>query len=417
MKLGLILHNYGENVVKASGYNIGDPIQSIALQQLYHEMNVPNDDIIKINLNEIASYEGDYVLLPMLGIAIGSEFSPLPLSPKIIPLFISSHFIASELSPEAVNYLKTYEPIGCRDEYSLNTMRKYGISAFLSGCITTIFNRRSKVNPENIYLVDIPKSLDNYLPSNIKKHAIRKTHLLPLKNDVMTTDIAERLFMLSEERLNEYKQSAKLVISSRMHALVPCMAMGIPVIAAFENISNRFSWLDKYIHLYTEDEFKSIDWNPLPIEYENTKIDLKNLFINSIKQAYHKYNQIYSISNFYENRKKALYGNRYISVLKNIHKSEEKFDYIIWGCGLIGNNVYEIMKKLYPNARLKVAIDEYIEGYWHGVEIIKSDNLVKYPECLVILATYSGKVQGYKTMKRLGKEEFKDYIYLGTING
>ena len=30
------------------------------------------------------------------------------------------------------------------------------------------------------------------------------------------------------------------MISGGMHALVPCMAMGIPVIAAFDNLSYRF---------------------------------------------------------------------------------------------------------------------------------------------------------------------------------
>lgn len=418
MKYGIVLHNFGDRAVKEGSLNIGDPIQSIALEQIYKENGISKDDILKINLCELETYEGEYVLLPMLGVAIGINFTHLPLSPKIIPVFISAHFASSELTADAIDYLKLYSPIGCRDEFSLQTMRRYGIPAYISGCITVTFDKREQyIKGDKIFLIDIPKSLIPHLPSEIYKNAFTDTHLLPLPDKIMTRDEAENLYQLSSKRLQLYKNQAKLVISSRMHALVPCMAMGIPVIAVFENISQRFSWLDKYIKLYSEDEFSTIDWNPESIDFEKTKNTVKSLIFEVIQSSYKKYRLMYEVSHFYEDRKRALYGNRYYKILQSLEFPNDNFDYIIWGCGLIGNNVYRIMRDLYPNARLKVAVDEYVEGDWHGVKVIRSKDLEKYPDCFVILSTYSGKECGFNVMEKLGRKEYKDFIYLGTING
>lgn len=418
MKYGLLLHNYGKSAKRMAGFNIGDPIQTVALEKIYKEMNILEENIVRIDLSELAVYKGEYVVLPMLGVAIGAGFAPLPLSPFILPVFISAHFVVSELSQEAIEYLKMYAPIGCRDEYSLNTMRKYGIPAFLSGCITAVWEKRKlNIMPKKVYIVDVPQSVEEYIPDILKKDAIRKSHLLPLEKEVMTHEIAEELYEQSKICLKEYEQNAKLVISSRLHALVPCMAMGIPVIGVFENLSYRFSWLDKYIPLYVEENFLDIDWNPDIVEYEEEKQEIKGLFINYIHEVYKKYQVSYRVSEFYEKRKRSIYGNRYRDAIERISVKKEIFDYIIWGCGLIGDNVYDIMKKKYPCANLKVAVDEYAEGKWHEVSIIKSGNLEEYPECFVILASYSGKKQGYEVMKKLGRKEFQDFIYVGTING
>lgn len=418
MKYGIIVQNYGKKAIQMSGYNLGDGIQSYAVLELYKEMGILEDQICEIQLCDINSYNGEYVILPMISMAIGISFAELPLSPKIIPVFISSHFAITELSQRQIDYLKTYAPIGCRDEYSLNTMRKYGIPAYLTGCITAIFPKEAPNNSEKIYCIDIPNQLKNFIPEDYRDNVVFDTHLINIPTRPMTYNDAVNLDRIAIQRLETYKNDASIVVSSRMHALVPCMAMGIPVIAVFENISYRFSWLDKFIPFYTPDNFDTIDWNPTRIDYENIKITIKNVFENQIRMAYEKYASIYTISDFYENRIKATYGNHYRRLLSQIGKDRsESFQYIIWGCGLIGNNVYDEMLRLYPNAKLKLAIDEYKIGEWHNVCIKPSSELINYPDCFIIIATYSGKEHGYEMMKKLKKTEEKDFIYVGTTSG
>lgn len=417
MKYGLLIQNYGKKACSMSGYNLGDGIQSFIVRKIYEYMGISKDEIQEIQLHELPNYRGDYVLLPMISMAVGIEFAELPLSPNIIPVFISTHFAISELTSIQVNYLKSYEPIGCRDEYSLNTMRKYGIQAYLSGCITTILDKTEKTASNNkVYFIDIPEKLKDYIPEELKENAVYDTHLIEIPNREMTVDEAEKYYNLSIERIKEYSKNACLMVSSRLHALVPCIAMGIPVIGVFDNISYRFSWLDKFIHLYAPEEFDSIDWNPQTIDLEEHKGILCDMFASQIKQAYEKHKKIYDVSYYYENRKKAEYCNRYVNLLKQIpYGSEDCFDYTIWGCGLIGNCVYEIMCKLYPNAKLSYAIDGYKTGKWHDVDIIKPEQASD--SAFIILATYSGKNEGYALFEKRHLKEGKDFIYVATTNG
>ena len=420
MKYGILIMNYGSSAIRSAGYNLGDPIQCYVVRQLYKRMGISQDQIKEIELHELNTYNDEYVILPMIAVALGlgNPNPEIPLSERIIPLFISTHIAVTELTNIQIEYLKRYAPIGCRDEYSLNIMRKYGIPAYLSGCITILHERTIPKCGKKIYCIDTPKELDPYIPDDLKKNVIYDTHLIPIPSREMTKDEALEYHNKSIQRLQIYEENAALVISSRLHALVPCMAMGIPVIGVFENISYRFSWLDKYIKLYMIDEVSNIDWNPQPVNLETTKNILFSIFSQKLQDTYNKYAEISDISYFYENRTKALYGNRYHTLLQSIQrKQNEPFSYIIWGCGLIGNNVYTEMQKLYPNAKLEVAIDGYKTGTWHEVEIKKADALKEYADRFIIIAAYSAREEAYATLHELNKEEGKDFIYVGTMNG
>ena len=155
MKYGKINYNYGDFALRTSGYNIGDAIQTIALEQIYKYIGLRDSGVIEIDLCDINTYDGEYVLLPIYSVTFGIGFLNLPFSPKIVPIFISSHIAKTELDEIELNYLKSYAPIGCRDEYSLNICHKYGIPSYLSGCITVIFPlRKTTPDKEKIFFVD-----------------------------------------------------------------------------------------------------------------------------------------------------------------------------------------------------------------------------------------------------------------------
>ncbi len=419
MKYGKIVYNYGEAALRSSGYNLGDGIQTLALEYIYQSMGIPEEDIIEIDVCDINTYTGEYVLLPMYSVAIGIGFAKLPLSPKIVPVFISSHFAKNVFTQEEVNYLKSYEPIGCRDEFSLQIMKKHGIRSYMSGCITVVFpQRKQKVDNGKVFLVDTPDSLESFLPKEIVNRGERCTHMIPIPKREMTTEDGRINYQKSKQMLERYEEEAALVISSRLHALVPCMAMGIPVIGAFENISYRFSWMDKYLHLYSQKEFKNINWYPAPIIYEDIKEKILEFFCCQIQKAYEDNKEICDISEFYENRDKARYGSYYLDKIEELHDyMPEEFEYLIWGGGLIGTAIYGIMKEEFPKATLVAVIDNYLTGTWHGCKIIKPDALTQYSNKFILLATYSGKEECYRKMNELGLVENENYIYVATQNG
>ena len=73
--------------------------------------------------------------------------------------------------------------------------------------------------------------------------------------------------LIGKKLLEEYKERGRLIITSRLHALSPCMAMGLPVIGLFTNISPRMAWIDKFIKLHTIEDINDIDWNGNVINY------------------------------------------------------------------------------------------------------------------------------------------------------
>lgn len=421
MKYGIIQYNYGDATQKNfSNYNIGDPIQGIAVYEFYKSIGILDSEIRYIPLCDLSVYCSDeYVLLPIIGVAAGIQFGVFPFPERIIPLFISTHIAKNELNSTEIEYLRQYAPIGCRDEYSLNVMRKYRIPAYLSGCITVLFPKRTTTHKQtHVFLVDIPNSLKEFIPKSILANSEEISHMFPLPEKEMTNDDAAKYYHQANQLLQRYNENASLVVSSRMHALVPCMAMGIPVIGVFENISYRFSWLDKYIKLYSSQDFDQIDWNPAPVEYEEQKARIQRLFAEELTARFEEYSRYYSLSEFYENRQRANYGNYYSDKIKSISSHRTgNFDYIIWGCGLAGTVVYELMKSEYPQSRLICACDSYVTGKWKGVNIIKPEELKNYKNALVLLATYSGKKAGYQLFSKLNYKENIDFIYVGTKNG
>ncbi len=425
MKFGKLLRNYGDYAERLVGFNIGDPMQDYALDLLYQRMGISDDQIVEIRPSDMQTYDGEYVLMPMLGIAISDVgMGAMPFSSHIIPLFLSSHFIKTSFNPEIINYLRNFQPIGCRDEFGLNGLRNHGLLCNLTGCITATFPKR-KQDPliEKVFLVDIPSSLKDKIPAHVLDKAEEITHLLPLSGRTPNNDKnAHYYYKKAIEQIDRYKNEATLVVSSRLHAIAPCVAMGIPVIALTENISERFGWLDRYVKIYTPETFGEINWTPEPIDYEDEKECLAQFFMSEINSAFKKWSDRCDVSWYYESRDKSLYGSRYIHILKNSKCANQKdFDFIIWGCGLIGETTFQVINQYFPKATLLAAIDRYVDGEFHGKQIMRPEALdmiiEKYPEAMIMLTSYSGKEDGYSKMNLLGKEEGINFLYFGTQNG
>lgn len=81
-------------------------------------------------------------------------------SKHINPLFVAFHINSkvrdSMLSKESIEYLKKYEPIGCRDTYTMDLLKGKGIDAYFSGCMTLTlgYKYKRKVCGNKVYFVD-----------------------------------------------------------------------------------------------------------------------------------------------------------------------------------------------------------------------------------------------------------------------
>jgi hypothetical protein len=269
--------------------NIGDSIQSLAVENIYGKIlgDDKSRDILLVNRDDISTYFGQPCCLVMQAwFGHYANIFPLPHSDKIEPIFIGFHlstindtrerFVAEKIYLK----MKPYEPIGCRDRNTMNFLQKLGLKAYFSGCMTLTFDTRASV-PENgkIFVVDLTKKAMKRLPQKIKDIAdMSITHFYYWNQYPVTWDGALEFEQEARRILNRYQNEARLVITSKIHVAMPCVALGIPVIFIHEkNDNERFDVLHGILPIYHPRDMAWLDWNP---KVEN--IDkLKNAIIKN----------------------------------------------------------------------------------------------------------------------------------------
>jgi hypothetical protein len=253
MKFGLLTYDIGPS----GKFNVGDHIQSLAAKQYLPKLDsmIKREYLNSLNLKEKTSVimNGWYTQHP-------ENWPPEEL---LNPFFVSFHLNSSYAEKilnkqENVQYFKKYEPIGCRDKGTVKYLQKYGIDAYYSSCLTTTLDLKYKTVEKNddILIVDLlykddlkqqykdyPKSIISDIISgnilNIQKREKTIRSLIPkeiLKKAKYLTHTywgkdynEEEQFKLGEELLHKYAK-AKLVITSRIHVALPCLAFGTPVV-------------------------------------------------------------------------------------------------------------------------------------------------------------------------------------------
>lgn len=310
MKYGLFTYKHSHNKL----INIGDYVQSLAAKQF-----LPRVDEY-VERDELNSLKGDEIKIIMNGWYTHYPGN-WPPSDVLNPLFVSFHLNKS-VSEEMMNneaivqYFKSKGPIGCRDYDSCEIMKKAGIDAYYSGCLTTTLNYKESIfetkpgRNNKIVLVDVLFKDDLRMRFkrnklyilrdllkgdivNLKKVKKYIDALIPNehKEEISTmtcyynanTSESQRF----EQATNILKElaSAKIVVTSRIHIALPCLALGTPVLFVFGGqLTNlqEFRRLDGIIHLMNvlvEDDFDTsaehlkgisfyrkneVDWNNPP---------------------------------------------------------------------------------------------------------------------------------------------------------
>ena len=386
MKYGILARRRIElNLDGRDEFNLGDEIQTIAVQEIFKEIGI--NDYIIIDRDSASKYDGEPVVLlynmyNSLALKYHDYNRAFPLSPKIHPVFYSVQIEDKFIPNNIVSQLLINSPIGCRDEETYNNLLKYDIPSYISGCITALLPKRKKTTEQNkVFLVDIPDELYEYIPMDLKKDATIISHIVKItrtEGKKFTTD-EEINNLISQARylFDSYKNNAKLVITSRLHAAAPCIAMGIPVILVRNcfDFDGRYSWIDKYTPLYNIDKFKDINWNPKPIEYDSFKIQSKEFIKNALTHKFNMALNCQTFSNSFFNRERCIYNAIPKSAILNLNLPEV-FDYAIWGVTTQAQIVVKILSEVRPKARLSKVIDLNINGNFEGILINKPNDLI-----------------------------------------
>lgn len=255
-------------------FNIGDYIQSCAAEQFLPNVDVlVKRDELNINLNKT-------VKIIMNGWFTESPEN-WPPSKNIIPLFISFHLQPKSakviLSKKSnIKYLRQHSPIGCRDHQTVKMLNSKGINAYYSFCLTSTLDLKYKSYKRNdkIILADplyssnlstlkkakfkelflsppfkkihklfqliFPKyKISDYLPKNIINSSTIINHYLSADN--LNFDPYET----AKKYIRNYS-SARLVVTSRIHCAIPCLALGTPVLFILDGIIDEDQHMSRF---------------------------------------------------------------------------------------------------------------------------------------------------------------------------
>lgn len=299
MKNGLML------VGTANILNIGDYIQAVAAEQFFDHIDT------YVERERLDEYKGEPIKMIMNGWYM-HEPKHWPPAQNINPLFVAFHVNSlakdSLLAPGSINYLKKYEPIGCRDLGTVDLLKSKGIDAYFSACMTLTLGYKYKTdkNSGKCYFVDpyyILHSNDYAtiiqnlieLPfcfSSVKKiqkkmgksssfkdllalvsfyreykKLFDKELLLESEYILHENTKFHTQFPTDEDKLNYAKTlvkkyaEASLVITSRIHCALPCLGLETPVIYVqnkqqAETSSCRLRGLIDFFHVINWDKGK-----------------------------------------------------------------------------------------------------------------------------------------------------------------
>lgn len=366
--------------------NLGDPIQSFAVLELYKKIGIPEEDIVPLDRYDLADYVGEDVVAIVNGAENYEHFCYatrfLPVSDKIHPVFIGLHF-HRDLSEEELTSLRNHQPVGCRDEYTVKYLKSKGIDAFLTGCLTMLFPKRSEDKEfEKVFIVDCPESILEHIPKEIKEGAEYLSQVIRMHSDSqdfrLTLEETEQYNKMAREQLNRYRDEARLVITTRLHVASPCAAMGIPVVLVRDTYDERYQFIDRFLPLHYPKDLDAMDFDSvhagIPEEVKSALTDISRNMLETAKLKV-KFDAIYS--NRIQNMD--YFCEEEIAAQKLPMNLADSFEYCIWGvCMPNSYLLYEQMVKYYPNARLKYAIDTYAAGvYKDNIRIIHPDDIEK----------------------------------------
>lgn len=349
--------------------SIGDVFECLAIRNIYKAMSIDEIDLLTCYPYELGEYKGEYCVLPINVYALNIEYSY-----RVLPVFLGLALGGGyKLSEKNINLLRRFSPVGCRDERTMRMLLENGIDAYLQGCLVATFPKRPQLETQQkVFFVNPEKGIKDYIPKELFDNYEFVSHDYYMTDEELFKD---GLYKLGEEFIEKYKNEARLVVTSKYHSAIICLALGIPVIMIIENNYFKYSWIEKYIPIYEPKDYPNIDWNPkaVCIPDEEKELMLK-IAKEKMESTYKKYHDICTLSEIRERIDVAqfddiFYGNYAIEYVKKNWKKDINIDYAFWGATDTSRKLNAFIAQNYPGAQLKKVFDwsvraevEYKEG-------------------------------------------------------
>lgn len=196
--------------------NLGDDIQTFAVRQF---INV-NQTIDRDRMEE----EPELQELVLFGWLLQSQQWP-PKANRVHPLSVHVADVSRSLMAKHVDWWKClHATIPCRDTSSAEFFLRLGVSAVFEGCSTLSLKRWVPPRTGTVLIVDAstnPSALPGLSFPDVQSRTHKISYAFQANQEFRRQSALEALVAY---------QQAELVITSRLHVMLPCLAFGTPVV-------------------------------------------------------------------------------------------------------------------------------------------------------------------------------------------
>ena len=176
------------------------------------------------------------IWFPVFGWFTTPPFGMVPVIPfpdQYKPIFFSFHLYRDgstrrKINQAFIDYLKYFEPIGCRDYNTRDFLMSQGIDAFFTGCVTTtlVLDQQMATSGEILNVeAKLEKAGYTHIDNNYREVQFR----------CFDENITETIALLRRFQRAEY------IVTSRLHCYLPARALGSNV---------QFMPLNQHDHRY-----------------------------------------------------------------------------------------------------------------------------------------------------------------------
>jgi len=148
-------------------------------------------------------------------------------------------------------------PPGVRDRATHEFFISLGIESTITNCLSLTLPRHDPPRTGGVVLADVPRRVEAALPADVSEGARRVTHRCQEPSHAAR-------FRMARSLLDQYAL-ARLVVTTRLHAALPCLAFGTPVVFLRAGSANfepaRLSALEGILPTYAVDGVTSIDFS------------------------------------------------------------------------------------------------------------------------------------------------------------
>lgn len=410
MKYGILTHigfsKQGEDGNRLM--SMGDVLECLAIERIYQSIGVDYSELEVCYPYELENYDGEYVVLPINVYALNIKYST-----RILPVFLGLTLGGEHaLDEKELHVLRRFAPIGCRDERTLRRMLDSGIDAYFAGCVVATFPERKQNLPSQnkVFFVDAQEGIKEYIPKELLENHEFISHdfYMTYEEVVQGKSLAE----LGEKQIEMYSKEAKLIITSKFHAAVLALALGIPVILTMENNYYKYTWITKFIPLYEPKDFCNINWAPEKVVISAKEKELMfNISARRIKETYDKYKDLCELSELRENVEikefsDIFYGSYAIEYMKKNWSADIAIEYCFWGATQTAITLFNYIQENYPNAKLKTIYDFSVRNKFLGIIPESLDEIECCSNELFIFVTGNSASEAAKELfHKIGRPE------------